>query len=72
MTPDVGMADNGVIAVSVTAVIVRPKIVAIRRVAIAVTSLAIGWGVALAIPGVAIALIRINYCASRDRSCCKP
>jgi hypothetical protein len=63
VTPDVGSADNGVIAVSVTAVITRPVTIAISRVAIAVTGIPIGR-VSTAIPvsgvAVAIAVIRIT------------
>jgi hypothetical protein len=50
------MADHGVIAISVTAVIAGP--ITISRVAIAVTGIAVGWGVSVAIPvsGVAVAI----------------
>jgi hypothetical protein len=54
------MADNGVIAVSVTAVIAGP--ITISRVAIAITGIAIGRSVSVtvAVSGVAIAIIRIT------------
>jgi len=48
VTPDIGVADNGVIAVSVAAVIA--SLITIRRVAIAVSGIAIGWSVSVAIP----------------------
>ena len=56
VTPDIGMADHGVIAISVTAVIAGP--ITISRVTIAVTGIAIGWGISVAIPvsGVAVAI----------------
>ena len=62
MTPDIGMADNGVIAVSVTAVIAGPITIAVSRVAVAITGIAIGRGVSVAIPvsGVAVAITVIR------------
>ena len=61
VTPDVGSADNGVIAVSVTAVIAGPITIAIRRIAIAVTGIAIARvSVAIAVGGVAVAIAVIR------------
>src|SRR5690349_16703198 len=47
VTPDIGMADNGVIAVSVAAVIASP--ITISRVAITVSGIAIGWSVSVSV-----------------------
>jgi hypothetical protein len=58
VTPNIGMADNGVIAVSVTAVIAGPITIPVSGVAVAITGIPIGRGVSVAIPvsGVAVAI----------------
>jgi hypothetical protein len=58
VTPDIGMADNGVIAVSVTAVIAGPITIAVSRVAVAITGIPIGVGVTSDTAQFAVASIR--------------
>jgi hypothetical protein len=62
VSPDVGSADNGVIAVSVTAVITGPITIAISRIAIAITGIPIGRvSVAIPVSGVAVVAVPVTW-----------